>query len=411
MVKPERFDPKERDSALLHRIENRGSWVRDSTKIDLNMILNELNEAEIIIYTLFELGIVSDNEASQLLQIVSETPAALHSFVKMIHSGSAELMNHELYTIFLSTYHEFIGKDIHPLYYPFHTESYPTNQLTQQLLLLEKNNSINRIEYILLYKRCMMNSPALRHCYSIAKRNGDSSVFVKNIHLCLSIYNLIKPTKMNQMEESDALIFEEIIINQYLHGDELAWLFNEYNKNNEVIMNAFSVCKQTGDMKGLLSVIHSIIQMYSVYQEELEAKQFLLLLIKEMVQNNTINQEQASILSFLVQEGNECVFELYEEYKKSNDFEGLLSALIYISLSKNNEDDENEGEICEEEELSLPSLDQALDVINQVTDELSTDQVQRLQKMIHEGDGILLSIVSCFHFFLYSLDCTVYSIW
>ena len=66
MVKPERFDPKERDSALLHRIENRGSWVRDSTKIDLNMILNELNEAEIIIYTLFELGVISDNEASQL---------------------------------------------------------------------------------------------------------------------------------------------------------------------------------------------------------------------------------------------------------------------------------------------------------------------------------------------------------
>ena len=94
MVKPERFDPKERDSALLHRIENRGSWVRDSTKIDLNMILNELNEAEIIIYTLFELGVVSDNEASQLLQIVSETPTALHSFIKMIHSGSVELMNH-----------------------------------------------------------------------------------------------------------------------------------------------------------------------------------------------------------------------------------------------------------------------------------------------------------------------------
>ena len=96
---------------------------------------------------------------------------------------------------------------------------------------------------------------------------------------------------------------------------------------------------------------------------------------------------------------------------KSNDFEGLLSALIYISLSKNNEDDENEEEICEEEELSLPSLDQALDVINQVTDELSTDQVQRLQKMIHEGDGILLSIVSCFHFFLYHINLKVQCIY
>ena len=85
--------------------------------------------------------------------------------------------------------------------------------------------------------------------------------------------------------------------------------------------------------------------------------------------------------------------------------------MSYISLSKNNEDDENEEEICEEEELSLPSLDQALDVINQVANELSSDQVQKLQKMIHEGDGVLLSIVCSIDFFLYSIDCTIYSIW
>lgn len=394
MVKPERIDPKERYSAQMQQIENRGSWMRDDSKIDITMILEELDESEVTIYTLFELAVISELEASQLLQIVSESPSALHSFIRMVRSNQSELTNHDLYSLFLSANSSVSGV-VHPLYYPFHLEAYPTEPLTESLLMLEKEGVINRIEYILLYKRCMMNSPALRHCYSVYTKNKNQNAFAKNSRLCLSIYNTMKPSKMTQMSDADAMILEEIIVKKLLPECELTWLLNEYNESNEVVINAFSVCKQTGDINGFLSVIQSVMKMYSVYQDEMEAKQFLLVLVKEMVGNHSITSEQAAILTMFIQESNECLIELYKEYKKSGDFEGLLAALIYISSTWSSI--EEEGEECEEEEeeLSLPSLEQALSVIECVENELTASLVSELKQLIHEGDGLLLATVRC----------------
>lgn len=369
--------------------------------IDMNTMLNELNESDITIYTLFELQIISETETCQLLHAMSESISSLQAFTKMIHSNQ-NLTNHDLYSIFLSPYSTSSCNSIRPLYYPYQMESYPSQSLTDLFLQLEKETAISRIEYIQLYKRCMTNSPALRYCYTEYMKNHNRNAFANNLHLCLSIYNSMKPTRMTQMSESDAVIFEEIIVKQLLQESELIWLLNEYNENNEVILNALSVCQETGDLNGLLTVIHSIMQMYTVYQDELEAKQFLQVLVREMVNNNTINQEQADHLTLLVQESNECMIDLYKEYKVSGDFEGLLAALIYISNSCDIlEEEEEDGEEWEEEEeeLSLPTLNEALMVIDSIEKELTTMKVCELKERICEGDCTLLSVVGCFGFY------------
>lgn len=396
VVKPNIINPRERDSAQHQQIENRGSWMKESA-IDFNTMLNELNESDITIYTLFELQIISETEACQLLHAVSESTSSLQAFTKMIHSNQS-LVNHDLYSIFLSPYSSSSSESIHPLYYPYHMESYPSRPLTNLFLQLEKETVISRIEYIQLYKRCMMNSPALRYCYTTYIKTNNRDAFANNLHLCLSVYNKMKPTRMTQMSESDAVVFEEIIVKQMLQESELIWLLNEYNENNEVILNALSVCQETGDLNGLLTVVHSIMQMYTAYQDELEAKQFLQVLIREMVNNNTVNQEQADRLILLVQESNECLIDLYKEYKKSSDFEGLLAALIYISNSCDILEEEEDGEEWEEEEeeLSLPTLNEALMVIDSIEKELTTVKTCELKERICEGDGVLLSVVGCF---------------
>ena len=388
----------ERNAAEIHRIENRGSWVRESGSVDINMVLEELNESEITIYTLFELSIISELEASQLLQIVSENTIALHNFIRMIHAKQ-EITNHDVYMTFLDTYKANLAGTVHPLYYPFHMEEYPSSQITDSLLNLEKEGVINRVEYILLYKRCMMNSPALRHCYSVFTKNKNEQAYTKNIRLCLSIVNTISPSS-TMMDDSHASILEEIIIKKHLPGHELAWLLNEYESGSELIRNALNVCKQTGDIGGFLSFIPSVMQMYTAYQEELEAKQFLTLLLDEMISNNSIEESDAIVLSMLIKESNEMLMDVYKVYKSSDDFEGLLAALIYIAQSLQNgmdtlDEEEDEAEVIEEmdEELSLPSLEEALNVIQDVANELPPALVNDLQQRVYEGNGVLLSTV------------------
>lgn len=344
-------------------------------------------------------------EASQLLQIVSEVPQSLHDFIQLVHANKSQLTNHVIYALFLDSHANALSRSAHPLYYPFHMEEYPSSQITGHLLELEKEGSINRIEYIMLYKRCMMSSPVLRHCYSVLAKTKNTQMFVKNVRLCLTVYDTIQPTTMTHMNETDAMILEEIIIKKHLQEFELTWLLNEYNEGNEVVINAFSVCRQTGDIAGLLSVLHSIIQMYSVYQDEMEAKQFLTVLVKELIANETITNEQAEVLSVLIQEGNACLIELYKEYKRSSDFVGLLDALIYVSNSvahledeegeMYNEDEEGEMFNEEAEELSLPSLEQALNVITNVEGELPSSATAVIKQVIREGNATVLSIVRC----------------
>lgn len=306
-----------------------GSWFNTNDSVEVDLISKELDESFIIIYSLYELALINEREGSQLLQRVSESPSIAHSFIETMKQQERSISQTTWYTSFLS--------DCNPsqsLTYSFHCPVYPYKELVNALMKLKDNHMISCTEYIELYKRCLFDSPALLHCYSSVTKKNHQSAFANMIRFCGNAYHILKQDGDDiEMCSEDPAVLEEISTKHLLHDDEVSWLLREYRGKNSIIMNAFSVYRETG-IEGLTSIIQSAMVMFNHYQNEREAKEFLKLLVKEMMKNELINERQAMILSFKIKENDQMLIEYYNQYKERESFEELLTNIIH-SISDN----------------------------------------------------------------------------
>lgn len=292
--------------------------------VEVDLISKELDESFIIIYSLYELGLINDREGSQLLQLVSESPSIAHSFIEAMNQQERSVSQTSWYTSYLS--------DCNPsqsLTHSFHFPAYPYKELVNALMKLKDDHMITCTEYIEFYKRCLVGSPALLHCYSSVTKTNHQNAFANMIRLCGNVYHILKQDDDIEMCAEDAAILEEISTKHLLHDDEVSWLQREYREKNPIIMNTFSVYRETG-IEGFTSIIQSAMVMFNHYQNEQEAKEFLLLLVKEMMKNELINEQQAMILSFKIKEKDRILIEYYNQYKETESFEELLTNIIHF---------------------------------------------------------------------------------
>ena len=157
-MRPDCISAEERLSAKEQESKNRGSW-RLIPSLDITAVLEELNRGQLYIYTLFELGIISETDTTTLLQIIQEDPKVLHLFVSYASASNIRVTDAELY-------HEFIRQ--HPCSsvrpHSLYSENYPVQAITGVLLELEKKAMLTRVEYAMLYRRCASHSVVLEHC-------------------------------------------------------------------------------------------------------------------------------------------------------------------------------------------------------------------------------------------------------
>ena len=170
---------------------------------------------------------------------------------------------------------------------------------------------------------------------------------------------------------------------ELLSEEELQWLLQEYANGNEVLLNSFDVCCETHDVDGFVALFRNLMNMICVYQRNSEVQEFLTVLIKEMASSGVLSEEQTSRLDGLLQEPDECLCGLYEEYCRSGDFEGLVSALMVMGDGVSAEEN---GETVVEEEMKLPSKEDATAVIESMRGALCDEAIERLLALLGGGD-------------------------
>ena len=89
-MRPDCISAEERLSAKEQESKNRGSW-RLIPSLDITAVLEELNRGQLYIYTLFELGIISETDTTTLLQIIQEDPKVLHLFVSYASASNIRI--------------------------------------------------------------------------------------------------------------------------------------------------------------------------------------------------------------------------------------------------------------------------------------------------------------------------------
>ena len=392
-VKPSCIAPEERSEAQKRQSQNRGSWRTPSGTLDISRVLEELSRAELYLYSLFELGILTEGTTMDLLQVVSEDPAVLHAFVELIMDSNTDLQNSSTYSSFIKTHRVVPSHTAHPLHYPFHDEAYPTDQIITRLLELQKSGVISADEYVGLYRRCTAESPALRHIYNTSVQSEKNDGFGNSIKLAISIYNLLRPHSESIADPAHAAILQQVYDAGMMGAEELRWVMQEYCQGNEVVQSAFSLCEETQDVCGLVEVLHSMMEMMHRYEVTVEVQEFLSVLVRELLDGGSISQEQATVLSVLLQEPAQCLCDLYQEYRRSGDFEGLLGALLYVSSSElPSIEDTPDEEVEEKESVSLPSREEVLETVKGLKGMISEEENAMLVKLIEEGN---VDVICC----------------
>ena len=155
-------------------------------------------------------------------------------------------------------------------------------------------------------------------------------------------------------------------------------------------------------MAGLVSMLRSVIEMVRNYETAIETQEFIGELVKELLNEESLSPSQAAVLSALLEKPAPCLCELYKEYKQSGDFEGLLSALLYLSSSDPLVNEELQGEEVDEMEvasqdddgdMSLPSRDDVIAVIKSLKEAFSEREKDALYRLIEEGNvDVVLSV-------------------
>ena len=142
-------------------------------------------------------------------------------------------------------------------------------------------------------------------------------------------------------------------------------------------------------------MLRSVIEMVRNYETAIETQEFIGELVKELLNEESLSPSQAAVLSALLEKPAPCLCELYKEYKQSGDFEGLLSALLYLSSSDPLVNEELQGEEVDEMEvasqdddgdMSLPSRDDVIAVIKSVRGLLSSKDEETSLRLAEEGN-------------------------
>ena len=280
-IKPDMISPQARLSAHSQQVRNRGSWRSTMETIDISVVLEQLSRAEVLLYTLFELNILSETQTSSLVRFLSEEPSQLQRFVKLTDVESAALRDQSLYLPFLQQCEQRSSRTDHGLKEVLQAK-YPAGQITEQLLKLEREGSLSKTEYAVLYRRSVDHSAVVRHCYDEFVKDHDLTAFRKNLQLYLRVLEALRSPSMQISNPQHAAIVEEIRRTQALSEEELRWVLDEYCNGNEVVVNSFEVCVESKDIKGLVSMLRKLICMVEKYQRLGEANSFFTTLLRKL---------------------------------------------------------------------------------------------------------------------------------
>ena len=370
-IKPDIISPQVRLSAHSQQVRNRGSWRSTTEAFDISVVLEQLSRAEVLLYTLFELHILSEAQTSSLVRFLSEEPSQLQRFAKLTDVVGASLLDPSLYQPFLQQCEQRSSRTDHRLTDVLQAE-YPAAQITEQLLKLEREGSLSKTEYAVLYRRSMDRSAVIRHCYDEFVKDHDLATLRKNLQLYLRVLEALRSPSAQISNSQHAAIIEELQRTEALSESELRWVIDEYCEGSEVVVNSFDVCVESKDVAGLASMLRKLMKMVESYQLRDEAKSFFETLFREMVESGVVSVAQSEILFELLQESSPVLVDLYGEYLRSQDFEGLLGALIVLcTLGGRREEGENddgaqEGELeMEPWKISEEEIDRVLEEIGE----------------------------------------------
>ena len=387
-VKPSLIDVGERDEARRQQSLKRASWRSSADQLNLEMEMETENRVDLFLHTLFEVGILSESLFLGLLQTVSEDVATLHAFVPLMASEDASARNSHVYHVFYDSHRTAASQ--HHVAVP----SYPSERITAKLLELQQRKTLTADEYVRLHRRCVANSPALQFVFTAYARDGKEEDLVEMLKLADSMFLRLRPTCSSFSNPSHAAILAHMEKERLLNAEELEWVKQAYCQGSEVVQSAFSLCAETGDVAGLVSMLRSVIEMVRNYETAIETQEFIGELVKELLNEESLSPSQAAVLSALLEKPAPCLCELYKEYKQSGDFEGLLSALLYLSSSDPLVNEELQGEEVDEMEvasqddgdMSLPSRDDVIAVIKSVRGLLSSKDEETSLRLAEEGN-------------------------
>ena len=388
-VKPSLIDVNERDEARRQQSLKRASWRSAADQLNLELEMETENRVDLFLHTLFEVGILSESLFLGLLQGVSEDVATLHAFVPLMASEDSSVRNPQVYQVFYDSHRT--SNTQHRVAVP----SYPSDGITAKLLQLQQRKTLTADEYVRLHRRCVANSPVLQFVFTTYARDGKEDDLVEMLKLADSIYLRLRPSCTSFSNPSHTSILAHMEQKQLLSGEELEWVKQAYCQGNEVVQSAFSLCEETGDVAGLVSMLRSVIEMVRNYETAIETQEFIGELVKELLNEESLSPSQAAVLSSLLEKPAPCLCELYKEYKQSGDFEGLLSALLYLSSSDPLVTEDLQGEEVEEMEvasqddcdgLSLPSRDDVITIVHSLKEAFSDQEKDALYRFIEEGN-------------------------
>ena len=156
---------------------------------------------------------------------------------------------------------------------------------------------------------------------------------------------------------------------------------------------SFSVCEETNDVAGLVAMLRTLIRMVGKYQLIEEATEFFEVLLKEMLESRVLSMSQCDVLLAMVHESNQVLLELYREYQRSQDFEGLLGALLVLSSTGQKES--TGVEELSEDDVILPTRDESIQIIKNI-EELGDDVKSQAEKLLGEGNiDVVYAVEEC----------------
>ena len=310
---------------------------------DLMRVFEDLSRAELAILTLYELGILPEGLTMDYLQSVSQDPHLLHRFVELLSTPSETLHQETTYREFLKDYVLPHHHHPNPLHLPLSKENYPREGIVAILLELQKAGVLSAEEYVVLHRRCQEASPVLRRIYNnylhdIQKEKNDNNLLqdriIENIgnsfKTACTLFLHLQPEPKG-MTSTHTILLQTLETTSQITAEEARWVTAEYTRGNAVIRNAFALCEETGDMNGLRAMLSSVMQLVRKYELAVNAQKYFVVLVKELQTEGSITERQAATLDVLLCEPAPCLVGLYSEYQRSGDFEGLLSALLYVS--------------------------------------------------------------------------------
>ena len=397
-MKPSLIDVDERDEARRQQSLKRASWRSTADQLNLELERETENRVDLFLNTLLEVGILSESLFMGLLQGVSEDAATLHAFVSVMTGDDASARNPQVYQAFYDA-HTTSNKQHHVV-----VQSFPPERITATLLELQQRRTLSADEYVRLHRRCVAHSPALQFVFSAYARDGNEADLVEALKLADSMFLRLRPASSSFSNPSHVSILGRMEREHLLSREELEWVKRAYCQSNEVVQSAFSLCAETGDMAGLVSMLRSVIEMVRNYETASETQEFIGELVKELLNEQSLSLSQASVLRSLLEKPDPCLCELYMEYKRSGDFEGLLGALLYLSSDDSMENASMQGEEAEEMEVasqdddgpSLPSRDDVIAVIKSVEGHLSRKEEEMSLRLAEEGNiDVIFAVVVC----------------